>query len=461
EGAKSLPENNAGKPNNITDMVQAGARGNPNQVKQLVATLGLMLDHNQETMTEPVRGNYAEGLDSGEHFAHMYSQRKGMIDKSQSVSGPGYLAKELTNIAAGQTIQEKDCGTNHGRQEDVDRHLLHRVLMEPVNGVSKGDVIDETALEKLKKSNRDQVEVRSLFECQTTDGVCARCFGQDEDGHFPEIGERKGLSEVQAMTERSTQLPMKSFHSGGVATAEAGIANAFDRAKEILEMPQNVSNKATLAETSGRVERIEDSGFGGKKVFINGQAHEIPEGRDLEVKQGDRVEKGDKLCGGVVKPQELLEHKGVEDVQHQIRDDLHETFSQAGVNLQKKNHEMTAKMLTEKVRVTDPGDSDQFVPGDFTTLAKVKQWNKNNPNKQQIEYKSMLAGAQQHPHKGDDWAQRMSLNRLRQTMEEGAGMGYESSRKHNEGSPFADIALGPNTSLVEPGEEATDRAEGF
>lgn len=872
ESAKDLEENNAGRPNNISDMVDAGARGNPNQVKQLVATLGLMLDHKQETMTEPVKGNYAEGLDSGEHWQHMYSQRKGMIDKSQSVSGPGYLAKELTNVASGQTIVEKDCGTDQGRREDVDRHLLHRVIAETVGDVQKGTVIDETVLGKLRKSDRDQVKVRTPLDCQSTDGLCARCYGYDEDGHFPEIGKRIGMSEVQAMTERSTQLPMKSFHclhrgsivfvktpegdlyaptqkelfhlidtdavrgegweekypgdgwriwdagtwvelqkvsrhhrenplvgvrtdsgglfvsqdnhpmvaksskvacpkcgcprvdvlgsgkkdayrvscqscehiwhpeketwqehspkikmaknveegdvfevdmtplgfkdggaedlslppyllgmfladgsfhrcydsipeegsrvvrgqtrmggfrikemtifqkegdiqdrileelektgipisksggeiklndvglvremvghvgrlssekklskeflieasdnqmarvlcglidgdgtylknrscfefystsyaliqqvhmmcrclgvhskvrlkgnkgnyqgmailirpkqedawifkhaekhddhtfddeprtslnvdtfvswsrpfydenerwvydvttssgtfvgagvwnhnSGGVATAESGIANAFDRAKQILEMPNQVDNKATLAETSGTVDRIEESGFGGKKVYINGQEHEIPQGRDLEVEKGDQVQKGDKISSGVVKPQEMLEHKGLEATQEQIRDDLHDTFSQAGVNLQKKNHEMTTKMLTEKVRVKDPGDCNKFVPGDFTTLAKVKNWNQNNPDKDQIEYKSMLAGAAQHPHKGDDWAQRMSLNRIRQTMQEGAAQGFESSRRKGEGTPFADIALGPDTPMVEPGEEASE-----
>ena len=875
ESSKSLGENAAGKSNNISDMVQAGARGNPNQVKQLVAALGLMLDHRQKTMTEPVRGNYAEGLDSGEYWQHMYAQRKGMIDKSQSVSGPGYLAKELTNTAAGYTVTTEDCGTNQGRREKVDRHLKNRVLAEPVANVSPGTVIDDDALTKLQRSNRDEVKVRSILTCEATNGVCAKCFGHDETGDFPSLGKHIGLSEIQALTERSTQLPMKSFHcihrggvvfvktpegdvlaptheelfhmvghppassgdgweekypegwevwdsggwvrlkkigrhhknrpmvairsksgqvfvcqdnhpmvvtpvdvscpkcsggratvegsqtddsylvrcascshrwsvgksawqaakpiirpagevsvedvlevdisplveaerggwegdltpyllgmflaegsisqrmedlpaegsvvrrgqtkqggrnitcavvhqnegdirdrilgeadksgimvsdqgdirindadlarkmtsrfgrlqksrrlppdflvqathaqlaealcglldgdgtfvedgprnsshyifystshaliqqahlicqtleihtsvslapirdgdyqgfslrvyptkgdaelfekseksgeftfsrevevppnyntgvasvdnfydenehwvydlttssgtftgggiwnhnTGGVATAETGVSTAFDRAKDILEMPKNLDDKAVLAKTSGTVQQIQDSGFGGKVVIINGQRHEVPEDRKLEVKEGDRVSEGDKLSGGVVKPQELLEHRGIEAVQEQMRNDLHATFTSAGVNLHKKNHEMAVKMLTEKVRVIDPGDCDDYVPGDYAQLPKVKAWNKENPNKRQIRYQHTLPGAGQAPHKGDDWAQRMSLGRIRRTAQEGAAMGYTTQGDLDEGKPFGEIALGPDTDIPKPGEEAS------
>lgn len=443
--------NDAGKPNNITDMVDAGARGNPDQVKQLVGSLGLMLDHRQETMEEPVRGNYAQGLSSSDYFAHLYSQRKGMIDKTQSVAGPGYLAKELTNSAAQYRISENDCGTSQGRQEKVDGHLKDRVLAESVGGLTKGSVIDDSAMNKLEKSGKDKVKVRSILTCEATKGICAKCFGHDETGQFPTIGKNIGISEVQAITERATQLPMKSFHTGGVATAETGLSNAFDRAQQILQMPENIKGKAILAKSNGTVSNIDSSGYGGNIVKINGKEHKVPQKLDLKVEVGDNVKRGDPISTGVVQSQDLLELRGIDAVQSQMRDDLHQTFSSAGVNLSKKNYEMTVKMLTEKVRILDSGDCEKWVPGDYATLSKVKGWNKNNPGRRQIRYKNILPGAQQNPHKGDDWAQQMALSRIKNTLQEGAAEGYQSSR--NEGTPFADLAMGPGASIVEPGRE--------
>jgi len=447
--------NDAGKSNNISDMVEAGARGNPDQVKQLVGSLGLMLNHRQETMEEPVRGNYAEGLSSSDYFAHLYSQRKGMIDKTQSVAGPGYLAKELTNSAADMKVTEKDCGTKEGRYEKVDGHLKDRVLADSVGSTTRGTVIDDSVLSSIEKLKKPKVKVRSILTCESTQGVCAKCFGYDETGSFPMVGKNVGISEVQALTERATQLPMKSFHTGGVATAETGLSNAFDRAQQILQMPENIKGKAVLAEVSGPVQKIKSSGYGGKVVVVSGKDHKIPQKLDVKVKIGERVKKGDPLSTGVTQSQDVLRLRGINDVQTQMRDDLHQTFSSAGVNLSKKNYEVTVKSLTDKVRVQDSGDSEKWVPGDYAKLPQVKAWNNQNPTGRQVTYKSVLPGAQQNPHKGDDWAQRMALSRIKTTIEEGGPQGFSSSR--TSGSPFADLALGPGSNLVGPGLEAMDK----
>jgi DNA-directed RNA polymerase subunit beta' len=123
----NLPTNNTGVDNNISNMVQAGSRGNPNQVKQLVGHLGQMLNHRQQIMREPVRGNVGEGLSSYDFWQHTYAQRKGMIDKSQSVSGPGQLSKEMTNSGTRQVISVQDCKTSNGVNETVDRHIVDRL----------------------------------------------------------------------------------------------------------------------------------------------------------------------------------------------------------------------------------------------------------------------------------------------------------------------------------------------
>ncbi len=448
-----LPDNAAGKTNNITDMVNSGmSKPGPNQLKQLVGSLGMMMDHRQNVMPEPVRGNYADGLSSSDFFSHMYAQRKGMIDRSQAVSGPGMLSKELTNSATNQKITMVDCGTKNGRMEKVDRHLIDRVLLTSYAGVPANTAIDDTVLSKLQKAKMPKVKVRSILTCEAPTGVCAKCFGIDEFGKFPNVGKNVGVSEIQAITERSVQLPMKSFHTGGVATAEKGLANAFDRALQIFRMPNNLRGKATLAEKTGIVQSIRKSGYGGHIVTIGGKEHTIPKSRELKVKRGQRVKRGDPISDGLVKPQEVLKLRNVQALQSQMRDDLHETFSSAGVKLHKRTYEVPVKMLTEQVRIVDPGDHPGLVAGDYSTLGQVDSWNKKNPAKKPVKYKSILPGSLYAPQHTEDFARRMALGRIQRTLEEGAGMGFKSPRGGKGSSPFADLALGPGTKIKKPGE---------
>ena len=452
ENSSKLGVNSTGISNNIRDMVDSGmSKPGINQLKQMVGSVGLMLDHRQNVIPEPVRGNYAEGLDSSEFFQHMYAQRKGMIDKSQSVSGPGMLSKEITNSATTQKITTLDCHTKNGKMLKIDRHILDRVLSDTVGDVLAGSVIDDEVLSKLQKSGRQTVKVRSVLTCEAPVGICAKCFGIDEHGGFPNIGANVGVSEVQAITERSVQLPMKSFHTGGVATADKGLANAFDRAMQILRMPNNIRGKATLAEISGVVTEIRKSEYGGFVVTINQKQHRVPQGLELKVKQGDMVKKGQPISGGIVKPQELLKLKGVEALQDQMVQDLDDAFLSAGIKFNRRTYEPTVKMLTEQVRLTDSGDHPSLVTGDYSTMAVVDGWNKQNPGKKQIKYTNILPGTLYAPMHTEDWARRMALNRIQKTLEDGAALGFKTDRKGP--SPFGDLVLGPGTKLPKPGEE--------
>src|SRR5690625_3182206 len=447
-----LGDNASGRSNNMNNMVSAGmSKPGVVQMKQIVGAVGLMTDHRQRIIPEPVRGNYADGLSSSDFYSHMFSQRKGMIDKSRSVSGPGQLSKELTNTAARYKVVQVDCGTNNGREVPVDRHALDRVIQETVSGVRKGSVIDTDALEKIKKSGKASIKVRTVFDCESAGGVCAKCFGYDESGGFPDVGKNIGVSEIQSITERSVQLPMKAFHTGGVASGGGVSGSAFERALEVFRMPENVKNKAILAESDGIVSKVRKSGYGGYFVTVGAKEYRVPKSVEVSVKVGDRVKKGDRLTTGSIKHQELLKLKGVSAVQDQMAQDLHETFLSAGVKAQKKTFEMAAKMYTEQVRVIDPGDCKDFVTGDYSTISKVEGWNRKNPSKRRIKYMNILPGSLSTPQRSDDWAQRMALGRIKKTLRDSAGQGA-SSMRDGTGSPFADIVLGPGTRLTAPGE---------
>lgn len=449
--AKNLPQNSTGTGrNNLSDQVVSGARGNPNQVKQIVGTLGLMLDHNQKTIPEPVRGNYVDGLSSRDFFAHAYSQRKGMIDRSQSVIGPGALSKELTNTASRFSITTMDCKTQLGRVEKVDRHLLDRVLAKSEGGVAKGTVIDEKVIETLRKANLAQVYVRSPLSCEAQDGICSMCFGHDETGRFPPVGKNVGITETQSLTERSVQLPMKSFHSGGVATAEGGVSDAFSRAVQILRMPDTLKVKAVLSERAGQVQSVTPNGLGGHVITVAGRAHTAPATVKPTVKVGDQVQMGDKLTTGAIKPQELLALRDITSVQTQVRDDLHDTFASADVKLHKRTYEIMTRGITDTVRVSDPGDCPNHVTGDYTTFARVNAWNTQNPTRRQIKFTHEIAGSLTAPKRQEDWATRMALGGIKQTIQDGASMGYKSTLKPG---TFAWLSMGPGTKIRKPGEE--------
>jgi len=214
QSSTSLKANASGKTNNVADMVAAGARGNPDQVKQMVSSIGIMLDHTNKPMPEPVRSTYTEGLSTSEFFAHMYGNRKGMIDKSQSVKDPGALTKQVIISAAGYRVVQADCGTMAGVQEPVSGNsALDRYLAEAIPGAAaRGELVTRRVLESARSKGLSTVKVRSPLTCVVPNGVCARCYGLNEEGRSPSIGEHVGIKDTQGLTEPTTQLAMKTFH---------------------------------------------------------------------------------------------------------------------------------------------------------------------------------------------------------------------------------------------------------
>lgn len=437
-----LTANAAGQPNNISQMLVSGARGNRDQVRQLVANVGVMLDHESRPMALPVKGTYTEGLDTAEYFQHMYGARKGMIDKSQAVKDPGALTKQMVVSATGYRVTGMDCGTIQGILESTAGDAaLDRYLAENVKGVGKrNDAVTTTLLNKARTLKITDIKVRSPITCRQAQGVCVRCYGLNEEGKPAEIGDFVGIRDVQAITEPSTQLALKQFHLGGVATGKVSLTSGFDRAAQLFEMPESLRGAAVVAEVTGRVERITPSAFGGFEVVVAGKKHRVPRERAMAVKVGDTVRAGDALTDGVIKPQDTLRLRGLRAMQMTLRDDIQKTFAEGGVNLKAKTIEPAVKMLTDTVRVTDAGAHPHLVAGDYASLSQVDAWNRENPGVAHVEFVHELPGSEFLPHRQDDFALQMAHNRLRQSIQNAATMAGSANIKGP--SPFAAIFFG-------------------
>lgn len=437
-----LGPNASGKSNNVNDMVAAGARGNPDQVKQMVSSIGIMLDHTNKAMPEPVRSTYTEGLSTSEFFAHMYGNRKGMIDKSQSVKDPGALTKQVIISAAGYRVSMTDCGTSQGVMEPVSGPTaMDRYLAEPVPGVgARNELVTRRMLDAARARSVVSVKVRSPLTCTAPSGVCARCYGLDEEGKPASVGDHVGIKDTHGLTEPTTQLALKTFHTGGVATGKTGLATGFDRVKKLFTMPDTVRAKAALAETGGRVESIGPNPVGGTLVTIAGVKHRVAVGRTPTVRVGDQVVKGQKISDGEIQPQDMLRLNGLRAMQLQLRDDIGRVYAAGGEKIHAKTIEVPVRMLTESIRISDSGDHPSLVTGDYTSYGQVDAWNRTNPGKRPVRYTHILPGSEILPHRTDDWAQRMAHNRINQVLQEAPAMAARAPLQG--GSPFAALVFG-------------------
>jgi len=434
-----LKSNAAGKSNNLMDMMVAGARGNPDQIRQMVSSVGLLQDHRNKAMVEPVRGTYTEGLNSAEFFQHMYGNRKGMIDKSQSVKDPGALTKQVIVSAAGHRVSMIDCGTGQGISEPTaGTSALDRHLAEDVPGAARrGEMVTTATLADLRKRGIVRVRVRSPLSCAASSGVCVRCYGLDEEGKPPSIGDHVGIKESQGLTEPSTQLAMKTFHQGGAVTGKASLTSSFDRVNQLFTMPSQIRDKAVLAEVSGRVESISPSPYGGQIVTIAGKKHTVPRERLVSAKIGAQVAAGDKITDGDIQPQDMLRLRGLRAMQVQLRDDIQAVYAHGGEQIHAKTIETPVRILTEAVRVTDAGDHPSLVVGDYSAYGQVDAWNKGNQGKRPVRYSHILPGSEYLPHRSDDWAKRMAHNRIQGVLQDAPAAGARAPLTG--GGPFANL----------------------
>ena len=436
-------------PTNLWHMKSAGLKPGIDVYRQIVAAPMLTMNAKGEVVPSPIRHSYSEGLDVGEYWTSMSGARKGVIQKVQSVRDPGVLSKEVNNAVMSTLIQESDCGTKKGISLPVEEaDVLDRFLAADTKAggrtIRRGTLITPGVRDRLRNNKVGRITVRSPLKCEHGEGMCATCFGLDENGEPPERGYNVGLVSGQAIGERSTQLSMRTFHSGGVSPVgaagkeQAALTDDFRRVQQLLRMYKTIPGSATLSQTSGAVERVEKDPAGGHNVYVGKRRHYVPHDRGAPVafsskgpkplKPGTKVGRGDALSGGPINPHELLPLAGIDRVQQYLSGAVHDMYR--GQGIRRRNVETVVRAITNRGTVEDPGDQGDLLRGDLVPLARARAANRTlrRDGKRPAAITPVLKGVNLMTNEvRSDWMARLNRTRLHATVIDAATRGWDTN----------------------------------
>ncbi len=380
--------------NPVYMMVTSGARGQFGQIRQLLGMRGLMNDPTGRTIEVPVKASFREGLSVLEFFTSTHGTRKGLADTALRTADSGYLTRRLVDVSQDVIIREEDCGAPGGVVvqsvrdgaaviEGLAERIAGRVAVREVVHPSTGDVlveadgsIDESQAAAIVEAGIEEVEIRSVFTCRTRYGVCAKCYGRNlATGQLVDVGEAVGIIAAQSIGEPGTQLTMRTFHTGGVATGE-DITLGLPRVEELFEA-RKPKGQATISEIAGTVELVENRGRREVRVTTDEgetESYPIPFGARLRVRDGDRVLPGDELTEGPINPHDILKVKGVRGVQAYLLQEVQRVYRSQAVDINDKHVEIIIRQMLRKVKVDDPGDAD-VLPGGQIDIYELEEQN--------------------------------------------------------------------------------------
>ena len=396
--SKALADNLEDR-NPIFMMADSGARGSMNQIKQLAGMRGLLANTAGHTIEMPIRANYREGLNILEYFVSARGARKGLADTALRTADSGYLTRRMVDVSQDVIIRELDCGTTDGLEvseihegkekiESFRERLIGRYAVgdvtDPATGeviVPEGKMMDLYDAEKIEAAGITHLKIRSLLTCRAKTGVCARCYGSNmATGEPVQLGESVGIIAAQSIGEPGTQLTMRTFHTGGIASAE-DITQGLPRVEELFES-RRPKSMAIMSEISGVVSQDDTK----KNVVIKVtgkdetgaevvKSYSIPFTQHARVLPGDRVEKGDIITReGVLYPQDILAVKGLDAVQNYLISEVQKVYRLQGVEINDKHIEVIVRQMLRKVRVDDAG-STNLIGGALADKMKVEEQN--------------------------------------------------------------------------------------
>ena len=382
--------------NPIVMMMDSGARGNISNFSQLAGMRGLMAAPNGKIMELPIISNFREGLSVLEMFFSTPGARKGMTDTALKTADSGYLTRRLVDVAQDVIIREDDCGSDRGLvisdiatgkemveplSERLNGRYTRKTVVHPETGeqiIGEDELITEAIAAQIVAAGIKEVTIRSVFTCKTRHGVCKHCYGVNlATGDAVEVGEAVGTIAAQSIGEPGTQLTMRTFHTGGVASSE-DITQGLPRIQEIFEA-RNPKGEAVITEVTGEVVEItEEAATRKKEVTVKGETdtrtYEVPFTARMHVEVGDFIHRGTPLTEGSIQPKHLLQVRDTLSVETYLLAEVQKVYRSQGVEIGDKHVEVMVRQMLRKVRVMDAGDTD-LLPGTLMDIADFEQAN--------------------------------------------------------------------------------------
>jgi DNA-directed RNA polymerase subunit beta' len=397
--------------NPLQIMMASGARAKADQIRRMMATVGVGMDINKNLIA-PIKNSHFDGLSPEEYWIHGKDSRKGMSDRSVATREPGAITREVWSATQDVIIVEKDCKTRNGvylqkNSPSLEGKMAAEDLVSE-NGtilVKRNQMITRDLKNKIYSDKTiKQVKVRSPLKCKSVGGVCQYCYGSMPGTmQLPKEGTPIGTLASQAMGEPVMQMTMTTFHTGGT---NSNVTVGLPRIESILNLGKDKAAPAILAKVSGAVSQIE-KGVTQDIVYINGKAHAIPhqngKSQLLKVQVGDKVTKGDFLTHGDVNdleseanknmlftnadPKELYklkadefgQNEALDYTQNYLTDSMDYAISQTTSpgTMDRRHMEVIIGKMTSKAKVIDPGDSP-FMKGEETDRNALDKWNTEN-----------------------------------------------------------------------------------
>ena len=398
-------------------IVASGARGSWAQPVQLMGMKGTVVNPAGQIMEMPVESSYKEGFTALEYFISTHGARKGSADTALRTASAGYLTRRLVDVTQDLIVKSKKCPDEIGYtlyraetretgqtfREKVYSRIAAETIKDSKNNiiVRKNGLIDDKLSQKIDEDKKiEKVQVFSPLTCKD-ESICAKCYGLDLGRNWLiEIGEAVGVVAAQAIGEPGTQLTMRTFHTGGVASA-ADITQGLPRIEEVFEV-RSPKGKAVISDVDGKIEKIEE----GEKARVitikldqktkNSQKTKeflVPLTLALAVEKDDLVTRGTQLTEGHKDLHELHKYAGTEKVQRYIVNEVQKIYTSHGATIHDKHVEIIVRQMLSRIKITEPGDSP-FSPGEVVSLLRFREVNEalSNGKKEKAQGMELLLG---------------------------------------------------------------------